>query len=500
MPIWRKALSPCVLAALLLSLGPAPAAVPATPESTPSSAAIPVASAVPEGPTLLERALDVELRRALQVTAALGVHIMELDSGETVFAYSPDEPRVIASNTKLFTTAAALDALGPGYFFETRFLLRGRVKGDVLDGDLGVVGGGDPHISGRDYAGDSYAPFRPWAQELRSRGIRRVRGDIYLADGWFKGPLIHPDWPRDQLTRWYEAPVGALSFSDDCILVRVWPGRSGAAPKVELVPNVPILQIENTARTVARGGNIIIHRTEDRLVVRGTIGVNSGPAETWVTIPDPVRYFGEGLRAALREEGVEAEGRLRPVPQLPGSVWERVAVHRSDLLSVLTVTNKRSQNFYAETLAKQLGATRCQEGSWPQGVKAISEFLTGIGIPRGSFIMSDGSGMSRDNLFAPRHLTTLLRHMFFHPAGREFAQTLPYAGEDMGSWKRRMAAPPYRGNVLAKTGTLNSVSALSGYARAVSGKSYAFSILLNRTAGDARAAQDRIVMALIDNG
>ena len=492
-PVWRKVLLPLALAALLLPLGPAPAAVPETPAAVPASTAA--------GPSFLERALDAELGRALRVTASLGVHIVELDSGETVYGYNPDEPRVIASNTKLFTTAAALDALGPGYFFETRFLLRGRVRGDVLDGDLGVVGGGDPHISGRDYAGDSYAAFRPWAQELRARGIRRVQGDIYLADGWFKGPLIHPDWPRDQLTRWYEAPVGALSFNDDCILVRVWPGRAGAAAKVELVPDVPILQIENTARTVAKGsGNVIIHRTDDRLVVRGTIGVNSGPAETWVTIPDPVTYFGEGLRAALREEGVEADGRLRPVPQLPGAVWERVAVHRSDLLSVLTVTNKRSQNFYAETLAKQLGALRCLEGSWPQGVRAISEFLTGIGIPAGAFRMSDGSGMSRDNLFAPRHLTMLLRHMFFHPAGREFAQTLPYGGEDMGSWKRRLAVPPYRGNVFAKTGTLNSVSALSGYAKAVSGKSYAFSILLNRTAGDARAAQDRIVMALIDHG
>ena len=70
----------------------------------------------------------------------------------------------------------------------------------------------------------------------------------------------------------------------------------------------------------------------------------------------------------------------------------------------------------------------------------------------------------------------------------------------MGSWKKRMAVPPYRGNVLAKTGTLEGVSALSGYAKAVSGKSYAFSILCNRTSGDARLAQDRIVMALIDHG
>lgn len=90
--------------------------------------------------------------------------------------------------------------------------------------------------------------------------------------------------------------------------------------------------------------------------------------------------------------------------------------------------------------------------------------------------------------------------MFFHPAGAEFAQSLPFGGEDMKSWKRRLAAPPYRGNVFAKTGTLNGVSALSGYARGVSGKAYAFSIVVERSRIDAHAAEDRIVMALIDNG
>jgi serine-type D-Ala-D-Ala carboxypeptidase/endopeptidase (penicillin-binding protein 4) len=484
----KKIAALLLLTILSISAGPVPSATPQEIESA--------------APTSLELALQAEVGRSQRAASELGVHVVELDTGETIYDFQADQPRIIASNAKLFTTAAALDALGPGYFFETRFVLRGKVKNGVLEGDLGVVGGGDPHISGRDYGGDSYAAFRPWAQTLRERGIYRVSGDIYLAHGLFSPPNIHPDWPRDQLTRWYEAPVDALSFSDDCILVRVWPGASGGRPRVELVPNVPILRIENTARTTTsrKGQHVIIHRDAEALIVRGSIWKDSGPVETWVTIPDPVRYFGAGLKAALAEGGVAVDGHLRPVEELPGAIWERIGVHRTDLLSVITVTNKRSQNFYAESLAKHLGALRCGQGSWPEGVRAIGEFLRGIGVPPGSFKMSDGSGMSRENRFAPRHLTTLLRHMFFHPAGREFAQSLPFSGEDMGSWKRRMAAPPYRGNVLAKTGTLDGVSALSGYAKAVSGKSYAFSILLNRTNGDARLAQDRIVMTLIDNG
>ena len=454
------------------------------------------------GETALERAVGAEVARALRDTAAMGVHVVELDTGETVYAYSPDEPRPIASNSKLFTTAAALDALGPGYFFETRLLMRGDAEAGVLRGDLGVVGAGDPQISGREYGGDVFGPFRPWAAALRERGIRRVTGDLYLANGRFEPLRVHPDWPRDQLTEWYEAPIDALSYSDNCVLVRVWPGRAGGRAVVETVPPVPIFQVDNTAITTAKrvGTRLYVGRVDTVLTVKGSIDAGSGPFETWVTVPDPALYFGAGLRAALAEEGIEVAGSLRPVAELPGAVWERVAVHRSDLVTALRTTNKRSQNFYAETLAKELGALRCGQGSWAAGVQAIGEFVVSIGVPRGSFHMADGSGMSRANQFAPRAITTLLRHMFFHPAGMEFAQSLPYSGEDMKSWKRRLATPPYRGNVFAKTGTLNGVSALSGYAKAVSGKSYAFSILITKSRGDAHTAQDRIVMALIDNG
>jgi D-alanyl-D-alanine carboxypeptidase/D-alanyl-D-alanine-endopeptidase (penicillin-binding protein 4) len=452
-------------------------------------------------PTALQQALEVEVAQALRVTSALGVHIVDIDTGETVYGYNADEPRIIASNTKLFTTAAILDALGPGYTFDTRFVLNGPVRDGVLNGPLGVVGSGDPQISGRESGGDSFAAFRVWAQALRDRGITKVVGDVYLDHGLFEPPRIHPDWPRDQLTRWYEAPVDGLSFNDNCILVRVWPSYAGRPARVELVPAVPVLTLRNTAKTIGKGGqSVIIHRDGNELFVKGSIRSNSGPVETWVTVPDPVIYFGTGLVTALAEEGIQVQGKLRPVDRLPGLVWERVAVHRSDLLSAIRVTNKRSQNFYAESLAKHLGALRCGHGSWTEGVRAVREFAQSIGIPKGSFTMSDGSGMSRDNRFAPRHLTILLRHMFFHPAGTEFAQSLPYAGEDLGSWKRRMAQEPYRGNVFAKTGTLEGVSALSGYAKGVSGKAYAFSILLNRVAGNAHAAQDGIVEALIDHG
>jgi D-alanyl-D-alanine carboxypeptidase/D-alanyl-D-alanine-endopeptidase (penicillin-binding protein 4) len=456
------------------------------------------------GATPLQQAVGLEVGREARRTESMGVHIVEVGSGETVYSYNGDDPRTTASNTKLPTTAAALDALGAGYLYETRLLLRGPVEEGTLRGDLGVVGGGDPNISGRAFDGDSYGAFRGWARELAAHGVRRVAGDLYLDSGLFEARQIHPDWPRAQLASWYEAPVAALSFNDNCVLVRVWPRESSGLVRVEMVPPVRVFQVENRAVTSSsrRGNHLTVVRHEDRLLVSGRIYRQSGPLEVWVTVPDPVQYFGLALVGALAEEGIEVGGRLRPVTRLPGPAWERVAVYRSSLLDAIRIANKRSQNFYAESLVKLLGARRCGEGSWSGGVRAVGEFLVGLGVPAASFHMVDGSGMSREDRFTPHALTQLLRHMYFHPWASEFMQSLPSSGELEASLHGRMRAPPYRGNVVAKTGTIEGVSALSGYAKAVSGKVYAFSVLVNRSrdVGQARQAQDRIIMALIDHG
>ncbi len=497
-----------LVAALLPGGGPAAAsaaAAAARPRHPRHQDAPAQAVGVPAvGATPLQQAVGLEVGRAMRDTSALGVNVVDLASGDTVYTYNGDEERVTASNTKLFTTAAALDAFGPGYLYETRLLLRGVVQDGELHGDLGVVGAGDPNISGRAFDGDSFAVFRGWAHDLAARGVRRIAGDLYLDDGLFEARQVHPDWPRGQLASWYEAPIAALSFNDSCVLVRVWPSQRGGAARVEIVPPVPVLHVESSARTSAspRNNHLTIVRRDDVLVVTGSIFRNSGPLEEWVTVPDAVRYFGLGLVQALAEEGIEVRGQLRPVERLPGPVWERVAAYRSSLLDSVRTANKRSQNYYAESLLKLVGARRCGEGSWSEGVRAVGEFLVGLGVPAGAFHMVDGSGLSRQNRFTPRATTQLLRHMYYHQWGAEFVQSLPGSGDEDGSLHGRMTLPPYRGNVFAKTGTIDGVSALSGYARAVSGKTYAFSVLLNRTrsTGEARQAQDRIVMALIDHG
>lgn len=504
-----KSLPRCLAASLALALAALPAggAVAASPAPARTARGHAAAAAAPaaERATLLAGALAREIEGAKRTTRSLGVHVVDLAERREVFAFEADHLRILASNTKLLTTAAALTELGPDFEFETRVLTRGDKVETTLEGDLAIVGSGDPNLSGRFHEGDAYAVFRPWARALRERGITKVNGDLVLVNGIFEEPRIHPDWPRDQLTTWYEAPVEALSFSDNCVLVRVRPGRTSGAPAlVETVPRLDYFQFRNSARTGGGPGRLFVTRDDgsDVLVVSGSIPQRSGPIDVWVAVYDPAAYFAAALRAAFAEEGVAIAGITQTVHGLPGGVWEQVAGHSSDLATTLAVTNKRSQNFYAESLAKLLGHRLEGRGTWPAAVAAVARVLARLGVPADQVLLADGSGLSRGDQASPRAVTTLLASMYFHPFGRDFVRSLPFSGESDLAWRRRLAEPPYRGNVFAKTGTLAGVSALSGYAKAASGRVYAFSILCNqvRSNAAAHAAQDRIVRALIDRG
>ncbi len=492
-----RPLRPSILAALL--------AVAASPLWS-SAAARPAAGKPGLAPVTLEAALAREVAAAGRSAREIGVHILDLAEDREVFAHAAEQPRILASNTKLMTTAAALLELGPDHLFETRVAIRGVVGDGSLEGDLAVFGGGDPNISGRFHDGDPYAVFRSWAAALGARGVRRVTGDLYLVNGLFEEPRVHPDWPRDQLSTWYEAPVDALSFNDNCVLVRVRPSRkSGGRAIVETVPRLPHFQFRNTART-GEGGKHQLYVTReaesDTIVVSGSIGASSGPLDVWIAVYDPAAYFAAALRAALAEEGITIDGRSRPVHGSPEGEWEVVATHRSDLGRTLEVTNKRSQNFYAESLAKFLGWRTTGRGNWSTATETIASRLVALGVPEHEFRLADGSGLSRGNRATARAMTTLLSRMYFHDFGREFLRSLPHSGEAGLRWRRRLAEPPYRENVFAKTGTIRGVSTLSGYAKAASGRVYAFSILCNQVSSgaSAMAAQDRILRALIDRG
>lgn len=440
-------------------------------------------------------------------TVRVGVRVVEVGSGAPHYEHRADELFIAASNTKLATTAAALDALGPGYFFETRLLARGPVEDGVLRGDLAVVGGGDPGISWRPYPwpDDPFGVFRRWAAAMAEIGVREVEGGLLLVHGRFPRPWVHPGWKEENRLKWYQVPVAALGFHENVLQLRAHPGeRSGRPAEVELRPPVPGFEpLERVVTTSSwrRHGLRVDQLGGGPVRVSGGVHRSARHLDAYVAVDDPVTYFGRALLVALEEEGLTVTGGPRPVESLPGLTWRPVAVHRSDLLTAVEITNRESQNLYAESLIKVLGAETCGRGTWERGVRAVEGFLSQVGLEPGSYQLADGSGLSRANRFTPRQLTRLLRFMHGHRWGAELRDSLPRGGEPGTSLEDRLTEPRYGSRVAAKTGTLDGVSALSGYVWGRSGRLYAVSVLVNGGAvWRARRLQDTIVRTLVDHG
>ncbi|HWC66051.1 MAG TPA: D-alanyl-D-alanine carboxypeptidase, partial [Thermoanaerobaculia bacterium] len=229
-------------------------------------------SARAEAPGGLRAALERAARKAPAPPSGVSIAIAEEGGdGPILFGLNAGEPLTIASVSKTFSTAAALAGLGKDYRFKTVLYRSGTVANGLLSGALLVVGGGDPNLSGRFYDNDIHAVFDRWADGLRGAGITRVAGDLLLNAAFFDDQYRNPGWPSGQEARWYEAPVAALSFNDNCVSVSVRPGkRPGAPAAVRFDPSTSFVKAVSSARTVSGG------RRAARVAVARRAGSNIG--------------------------------------------------------------------------------------------------------------------------------------------------------------------------------------------------------------------------------
>ena len=458
--------------------------------------------------SLLRQALDRVALRIPGMPDGVSIQIADDETGEVVFERAPESPKTIASITKLLTTASALHYLGADYKFRTTFWRRGEIQDGNLVGSLLVVGGGDPNISGRFYDDDINAVFDRWAEGLRQAGINRVTGDIVLNASFFDGMGRHPEWPAGQESRWYQAPISALSYNDNVVLVSIRPGpRPGRQVGVSIEPPVDILRPVPLAKTVGKKGRVRVAVARaagsDTVTVSGTVPLRPAWWSTPITIDDPPLYFGKALANRLRNAGIVLTGQIVRQGLSPDDTWVPVATTESDLVPTIEVCNKRSQGFYAEQIFKTISAVKKGQGSWGASVDLVKEFLAGLGLDPSRFQLRDGSGLSAGNRVAAADLVRFLRAMERYPHGEVWRSTLAVSGEGEGTLRHRLKDPTTRGQVIAKTGSLEHVSTLAGYARSASGRTYVFAILLNGrgvTDGGGQAFQDRLLRALIANG
>jgi D-alanyl-D-alanine carboxypeptidase/D-alanyl-D-alanine-endopeptidase (penicillin-binding protein 4) len=376
-----------------------------------------------------------------------GVWVYDADSERTLFESHTNRRRILASNTKLFTTATALDRLGADARLETRVWAPG-VTGDappppggepiedpqpfdgVVEGSLYLVGGGDPALGSRSFARANNLPLtdlKDLAVEVRKAGIEEVEGKLLVDAGVFdrrRGTGVS-GWSR------YIGPLSGLTYNS---------------------------------------------------------GLGGG---------DPALSAGEAFEDLLRKQGIRVSGVARgAVPAELRAEPPVATAHSLELARLVDETNETSNNFFAETLLKRLDAGDGQHGTTKGGARRVRAFARQLGSkvrPR------DGSGLSRANRASPHDVGKLLAGMLDHDAHEAFESSLPVAGRE-GTVRGRMRGTAAQGRCRAKTGTLTGVSALSGYCEADGGP-VVFSILMNGVdVTAARVLQDRIVATIARYG
>jgi D-alanyl-D-alanine carboxypeptidase/D-alanyl-D-alanine-endopeptidase (penicillin-binding protein 4) len=458
-------------------------------------------------PSALEQALTRAARGAPAPKTGVSIAIAELATGQPVFERNAESPQTIASVTKLFSTAAALHFLGPDYRFKTSFWRRGEIHDGLLVGSLLVVGGGDPNISGRFYGDDYNAVFDKWAEGLQKAGILRVSGDLILNASFFDSVSRHPEWREGQEARWYQAPISALSYNDNVVIVSIRPGsKAGRPAAVSIEPQTDVLRTVSGARTVTRGrARLAVRRSfgSGDVMVSGTVPSRTSWWSTPIAIDDAPGFFGSALRGRIQNAGIPILGATLEEALQPDNAWMLVAETESGILPTLTVTNKRSQGFYAEQVFKTLGAEKEGSGTWASALAAEREFLIAIGLDPNRYDLRDGSGLSPQNRVAAGDVVRFLRAMDGHPYGADWKASLAVSGEPEGTLRHRLRDSMMYGRVVGKTGSIRGVSTLAGYVTASSGKVYVFSILLNGGRvwdSNGHAYQDRILRALVRQG
>jgi D-alanyl-D-alanine carboxypeptidase/D-alanyl-D-alanine-endopeptidase (penicillin-binding protein 4) len=480
-----------------------------------------------KGPPPLAQQIEQLLSSSSISIGFLGIEVYSIDRKQIVFERNAGHLFVPASNTKIFTTATALAKLPADFRYHTTLESSGRIdKYGRLNGDLILVGRGDPNLSNRPLPYDPQAPrsgpplsaIENLVNQLVARGVTMIEGDIVGDDSFYVNEPYGDSWGWDDLIWSYGAAVSALTLNDNVFSISISPGEAiGDRAFLTMDPFYPAIKLRNDLVTTTAGSERRIHIERSPgsplLHLWGTIPLDAKPYQESIAVGEPARFAAESLCDSLRSKGVHVYGEVRvrhlelwdlsPTlgprspenPQRPALA--EIVSH--PLREDLKIIAKVSQNLHAEMLLRQVGAQLKGEGSVRAGLQVEREFLKEAGVDDQQFFFGDGSGMDPHNLVAPHAVVQLLNYLWSQPYRETFIDLLPVGGID-GTLSSRFKGTSLVEKVFAKTGTLTHVNALSGYATSPRGEHFIFSILTNNHQQESKVAtatMDKILETIL---
>ncbi len=477
--------------------------------------------------------VDAALSEAQAQKALWGILVVDRDTGKTLYEMNADRFFAPASNAKVFVTSMALADLGPDYRFRTTLESKAALsRNGVLRGDLILVGRGDPDLSNRKFPFDRKAErdgapekvLAELADAAVAKGLKDVDGDIVADDSYYPYDPYPAGWTIGDTFFSFGAPVSAISFNDNIAGIDVIPGhRAGDPVTLAVEPAEAREGFDSQVTTAAAESKsdlaVVRQPGPNFILLRGTVPAGGPAVHLELAMTQPAETAGRSLRDLLEARGVTIRGKVRAVhspppvvdaagepgkpepPEDPAPHGMILAEHLSPtLLESIRLTNKISQNLHAEMFLREVGRKEFGTASTAAGLFVERDFLRTAGIADGDVVLSDASGLSPQDLVTPRSVVTLLRYAQTQPWGEDFASTLPVAGVD-GTLENRFNSGPATGLMRAKTGAIDNVRAISGYATSRRAESLVFCIIDNDNPQhgiDATVTLDSIAAAMVE--
>jgi serine-type D-Ala-D-Ala carboxypeptidase/endopeptidase (penicillin-binding protein 4) len=383
----------------------------------------------------------------------------------------------------------------------------GTISRQNLKGNLYLIGKGDTTLLKAD--------LDKLAKKIKLKGITTIKGDLIGDDTWYDDIRLSNDLPWSDETAYYGAQISALTISPNkdydtgSVMVEVRPGDTiGSKPDVLITPETDYVRISNQALTISPDGKkeIKIEREHatNLIAIEGALPLHSKQVTSFVSVWEPTRFVLDIFEQSLTEQGITLTGKIK-TGAAPKTAEVFLSHQSMPLSKVLIPFMKLSNNGHAEMLIKEMGQALKGQGSWEKGLEVLTAELPNLGVNTETLVLKDGSGVSHVNLVPANEISNLLFTIQEEKWFPSFLTSLPVAGMNGkmagGTLRKRLDTPPTKGKVRAKTGSISTVSSLSGYVETKAGKTLIFSILLNNLTDDEKGEEieDKIVGILANS-